>query len=201
MAIRTAESTFGARGVPLRLETDELIHGGVMFHATVPDFEGREPDRTLTRVAENQQRFAALGAFLFVVQHGSPATSGESGGVMLQTSGRPDLVALLPTTDQFEVVRRVGTNGNSRHTADEVLAWLRALDRAEPYVLLGAGLDFVEGYFVNSVRDPAGLAQNVYAFCPDFWDQGIGLLNTSSSAQDGIADYFRTERYFYFWWD
>jgi hypothetical protein len=58
----------------------------------------------------------------------------------------------------------------------------------------------VEGAFSGPVRDPAALAHNIYTFCPDFWNQGLGLTQ-HGPPEEGIAKYFSTEGYFYFWWD
>ena len=98
------------------------------------------------------------------------------------------------------MVRPIGTNGNRAHDSAHVLAWLRKLDRAEPFVLSGVGYDFVEGAFVAPVRDPVALAHNVYAFCPDFWNQGLGLFN-DGPPEEGIARYFTSARDFFLWRD
>lgn len=161
-------------------------------------------DNALNVVAEQQVRFATWGTFIFVLQHGSPRVevhSDASGSGLDVVGSESDMVAVLPTTDKFEVVRLLGTNGNHAHSADQIRAWLRELDRRQPFVLLGASYDFVEGAFLKPVDDPRGLAQSVYTFCPDFWDQGLGLVESAPSPQEGIAAYFTTERYFYFWWD
>jgi hypothetical protein len=155
-------------------------------------------------VAEQQERFIRMGAFLFVLEHGSPPVevrSDAADGGVVAVGGDPDVVALLPTTDKLEVVRFIGTNANRRHDTGEIVSWLRELDRDQPFVLLGAGLDFVEGAFLEPVHDPQTLAKNVYSVCPDFWDQGVGLAQSAPSPQEGLAAYFKTERYFHFWWD
>ena len=73
----------------------------------------------------------------------------------------------------------VGTNPNGAnygHDNAAVIAWLRALHAKQPFALTGAGRDFVEGRFVEPVRDPEALAEIVHAFCPDFFNQGLGLM-------------------------
>jgi hypothetical protein len=39
-----------------------------------------------------------------------------------------------------------------------------------PFVLAG-GHDFLDGRFVQAVKDPDGLAERMIAFCPDIVDQ------------------------------
>jgi hypothetical protein len=106
-----------------------------------------------------------------------------------------DQVALLPTRDQFEALTLMGTNGANydRSTAD-IVAWLRDLERDQPFVLTGAGFDFVEGRFTGAVRDPDALARRVYNFCPDVVDQGTGTVAALSAE-------LRRERTLYCWWD
>lgn len=191
-AVRAAEAKLGSKATALRLRTGDAVAGGVMF----PVPEG------LTALAHVHDELEAMGAYLFIVERGTPPVqvSGSDGASPTLLAGEPDILALLPTTDKFEVVRRVGTNGNGLHDSEQVLSWLRELDRTQPFKLVGVGFDFVEGVFVSAVHDPNAMARNVYTFCPDFWDQGLGLTQ-KGPPEDGIAKYFTTERYFRFWWD
>jgi hypothetical protein len=154
----------------------EPVPGAVMFHA----------DHGLERVAACHDRLEAAGSFLFLLE-----PTQEHG---------PDTLGLAPTTDKFEVIQLVGTNANRLHSPAEVLIWLRQLDQTQPFVLVGAGIDFVQGAFVAPVRDPVGMAHNVHSFCPDFWNQGLGLF-IKGEPEAEIAKYFTSQRAFFFWWD
>src|SRR5262249_53685472 len=68
-AIQTAMSIFGSQAVPLHLD-GHLVQGGVMLHTTVPEWDGPQPRSVLVQVAERQDQFASMGAFLFVLNHG-----------------------------------------------------------------------------------------------------------------------------------
>ena len=176
-----------------------------MLPTTVPVWNRPGPGSALGLVANRQAHFASMGAFIFVVSHGSPSVTvwpdGDPGREVVEFEGRPQVVALLPTTDKFEVVRLVGTSRNRPHDSGAVSTWVRELDRTQSFALLGAGIDFVEGFFLSPVGDPVALAHNVHAFCPDFWHQGLGLSQPAQSPEAGIASYFEAERYFFFWWD
>jgi hypothetical protein len=142
----------------------------------------------LDYISRTHDRLLADGAYLFLVQSGID---------------RPDLLGLLPTTDKYDVLRMLKTNGNRAHTHDEVIAWLKDIDRTDPWLLVGASYDAVDLFFVEPVHDPSALAKNVLSFCPDFYDQGIGLDPANHGADPivVIEQHFRTERLVHFWWD
>jgi len=174
-AVQLAESLLKVQSVPM-LVAGEPVPGAVMFHV----------NNGLDRVLDFHGRLEAKGSYLFLLRP-------------IEEHG-PDTVGLVPTTDKFEVVRIVGTNGNGLHSSEEVLAWLRQLDQVQPFELVGVGADFVQGAFVEPVRDPARMAQSVYSFCPDFWDQGLGLF-VKGDPEAEIERYFASDQTFFFWWD
>jgi hypothetical protein len=138
-------------------------------------------------LAQNQARFRQSGTYLFLYERGF--------GI------KPDVVGIAPTQDQFDLVRRVQTDAaNYGHDNAAVIAWLRDLDRDEPFDLSGAGMDFVEGSFRNPVKNPASLAVRIYSFCPDFVDQGLGLAERGEP-HALIEKYFASNLAFFFWWD
>src|SRR5262245_55158904 len=121
-AVSDLERITGAKGRPA-VSPDEEPLDGVVFFETKPDVGAR-------LVASNRARLRPSGAYLFLYDHGF--------GV------KPDVVGLAPTSDKFDVVRRTRTDAaNYGHDNAAVIAWLRELDREEPFELTGAGLDFV----------------------------------------------------------
>jgi hypothetical protein len=181
VAVRTAESLLGEKAAVLTASdaADSAIPTGRMF--TTND--------GLQKVADLHDRLAAKGAYLFLVEVGL--------GI------KPDRLGLLPTIDKYQVLETMQTNGNGAHSHAEVMAWLHALDRSDPWLLVGANYDFVDGFFVEPVHDPKALAQNVLSFCPDFYYQGIGLDPEKKGVPplELSEQYFKTERLFHFWWD
>ncbi len=153
----------------------ERATAGRAFHLPAADAE--KLVRTL------QPRFHERGFYLFRhEQH-------------FAISGEPDEVGLLPTRDPYEVLILMGTNGwNYDIGPDSVVAWLRALEREQPFVLTGVGFDFVEGRFTEAMRGAEALAQRFYGFCPDIVDQGTGSVRA-------LARHLRRSRELYCWWD
>jgi len=176
-ALRIVESALGTKAAPLTLDNGEVVSGGWMF----------KTENGLGQIGELNDQLLSHGAYLFLVQPGFD---------------KPDTLGLVPTGEKYEVIRMVGTNGNAAHTHEEVVAWLKDLDRREPWLLVGASYDFVEGFFAAPVRDPHALAQSVLSFCPDFYYQGIGLDPAKHGTPlEETEKYFQTERLFHFWWD
>jgi hypothetical protein len=141
----------------------------------------------LELVLRNQARLRPAGAYLFLFQRGY--------GV------RTEVIGIAPTTDKFDLVRRVQTDAaNYGHDNAAVIAWLRELDRDDPLDLVGAGPDFVEGAFRAPVKDRVRLAQRIHSFCPDFVEQGIGL-GEEGDPHALIQRYFASNLDFFFWWD
>jgi hypothetical protein len=126
--------------------------------------------------------FLAKGAYLFRYD--------QSFGI----GGAPDKMGLLPTTNKYDVMAVLETNGANMeiYTAD-VIAWMKQLEAEQPFVLTGIGMDYMEGYFTTPVKDPSGLAKRMYKFCPDIVEQGVGTVNA-------LAGELKKQK-LYFWWD
>ena len=89
-------------------------------------------DDGLSIVERDRMRVLDYGAYLFLAEHGFKREK--------------DTLGLAKTTDKFKVVQLVGTDGiNYDHDNADVITWLRQLDRDEPFVLTGAGFDYIEG--------------------------------------------------------
>lgn len=174
-AIRDAASLLGSQPQPLRSqgENGELT-GGVSFD--VP----QEKIEAILRKAHTG--FLAKGFYLFRCH--------PSYGI----GGKPDQVGLLPTADKYAVMAAMETNGdNYRIGTAGVIAWMKELEREQPYILTGIGFDYVEGHFTSPIKDPQGLARRMYQFCPDIVDQGVDTVsNLAQELKKGNL---------YFWWD
>ena len=173
-AIRDAAALLGSEPQPLESPEHGAIAGGVSFQAPHEKVEG------LLRKAHGE--FLARGFFLF--RHDNN----------FGLDGRPDHVGLLPTTDKYAVIATLETNGvNYEIGTAGVIAWLKDLEREQPFVLTAVGLDHLEGHFTTPVRDPKALARRMYEFCPDIVQQGVGsVAKLADEVKKGTL---------YFWWD
>jgi hypothetical protein len=177
-AVRALERLVDANSEPLVVQ-DSVGENVRTTGVVVP----AQAKRAEALVAAAQDRFLAQGFYLFrVAQH-------------FGIDGHPDTLALYPSRDRYAILRLVGTNGvNYDIGPDSIVAWLRALEREQPFVLTGIGFDWVSGRFTTPLADPDGLAQRFNAFCPDIVTQGTGTVAA-------LAREIRRSGELYCWWD
>jgi hypothetical protein len=142
-----------------------------------------EQKRAEDLLAQAHRPLRDKGLYLFLVEQA------------FAIGGKPDTLAILPTTDPYQVMTIVGTDAaNYEKDTGALITWLRALEAEQPFELTGIGLDFLSGRFTTPIKDPAGLAARIYDFCPDIVDQGVGSV-------EALATELRRSRSLYFWWD
>lgn len=109
--------------------------------------------------------------------------------------GIPDNISILKTSDSYDMLRVMGTNGwNYNISPDAVIARLKEWDSKFGIVLYGVGFDWVEAEFKHQPEDMPGFAKEVYSFCPDVVEQGTGTV-------EGLAKEMRRTNTLYLWWD
>jgi uncharacterized protein DUF4253 len=179
-AVTALERLAGASATPLVVQ--DSLGNTVRTDGVIVPVEGKRAEGL---VAAAQDSFLARGFYLFrVVQN-------------FGAGGRPDTLALYPSPDRYAILRLVGTNGaNYQIGPDSIVAWLKALERDQPFVLTGIGFDWVGGRFTTPLTDPGALAlaQRFNAFCPDIVTQG-----TETVAE--LARELERSGELYCWWD
>lgn len=180
-AVRALETLAGGRAVPLELEDPFTLET-----RRTEGFEVAFPaDRADSLLAAAAPLFRARGFLLF--------RDDQSFGI----GGEPERVALYPRDAPYEVMALAGTNGaNYGLETEDVVAWLRALERRHPFVVTGIGTDHVQGRFVRPLDrgEARKLARQFYDFCPDIVTQGVGSVGA-------LEDELRANGILYCWWD
>ena len=174
-AIQEAAKLLGAQPQVLKSETeDEVIRGGVSF-----DVPHEKIEAMLLEVHTN---FLAKGYYLFRYDNNFDA------------GGHMDRVGLLATTDKYEVMAAMDTNGDNYDIGTAgVIAWMKELEQEQPFILTEIGFDYMGGIFTSPVKDAPGLARRMYQFCPDIVDQGVETVKALASELE--------KGKLYFWWD
>ncbi len=109
--------------------------------------------------------------------------------------GDLDVVSVLVAEEPFAMLRTMGTNGwNYDLGTDAIVARLELWDERYGLDIYGVGYDFVEARLESLPSDTAAFAEEVYAFCPDVVDQGLGSV-------EALRDDLETHRVVSLWWD
>jgi hypothetical protein len=108
--------------------------------------------------------------------------------------GGLDLVGLVKTSDRDALIRRVGTaDPGKKATTDQIIAFLGALEKDEPFALEEIGEDFVAGRFTSAPKDPIGIARRCAEIAPE-------LVKGSGRAIDYLAEEIKANRTLYLIW-
>jgi len=139
-----------------------------------------EESRAKALVEQYQSEFLAKGAFLFFTRD--------------LTKRNGPAIAVLPTNDVYRAIAAVGTEGpNSDVDNGALIAWLREVEREQPFSIFGIGTDFLEVRFKTPIKDPADLAKRINQLCPD-GDEG-------PETERRQAEQLRDTRRVFLWWD
>ena len=90
-------------------------------------------------------------------------------------------------TDELQIVKWRQTNGINFNLSNiDLIRELSEWKNWCRFEVLGVGTDFIELKFINLPEDTTKFVNDIYSFCPDTIDQGVGeieflekeLLNT-----------------------
>lgn len=110
-------------------------------------------------------------------------------------NGQNDCLAILKTTDKYEILNHIQTNGiNYGIDTDSLITIIRGFDENYSLELIGASGDWCEFIVNNPNTDWEKLANEAYAVCPDVVDQGTGTVKA-------LERELKRVKRLYFWWD
>ena len=113
----------------------------------------------------------------------------------LQYDDNPYKIGILKSNDKYDSLRFMLTNGtNYDLDTDDVIGKLKEWDSLYKINLVCVGSDFVEIKLDNPPEDINNFAKEVYQFCPDSVDQGVGSL-------EALADEIKNTSRVFLWWD
>jgi len=175
-AIAAIEKATGARAEPIDAVAGEIpLSQGAAFAV-----DSRTAGRLVTG-SHDAFRKAGLYLFRFERSFGLP--------------GEKDRVGVLAAKDWVATIRRIGTSG-PRHgvKTEQIVAWLRGIEKEEPFDLWEIGVDYVAGRFRRTPRDPVALAHRAAKIAPD-------LVVGHSDPTEGLADLMGRNRTLYLIWE
>jgi Domain of unknown function (DUF4253) len=104
-------------------------------------------------------------------------------------------IGVLKGDDEYEILRIMHTDGGDYDISNQdVIDWLKELEKKAAFNIIGADSDWVEIEFTTLPKDVKTIAEAVYDFCPDAVDQGAGSV-------DELAKEIRQTKRLLLWWD
>jgi hypothetical protein len=122
-----------------------------------------------------------------------PSDSGSKPGDFLSAHGIEVVVG--KGTSQFDIVRIAATDAiNYGMGTEDLVTKLRQWDAAYGIDIYMADSDTIQLRLKTLPSDIHAFAREVYAFCPDIVDQGVGSMEALEQA-------IRESRELFLWWD
>jgi Domain of unknown function (DUF4253) len=110
-------------------------------------------------------------------------------------NNKPDILGILKTTDKYQILRQVQTDGiNWEIDNDSLLNLVKKFDKKYSLDLVGASGDWCEFIINKEPQNWLTLAKEAYKVCPDIVDQGSGTV-------EKLAAEMKQTKRLYFWWD
>lgn len=107
----------------------------------------------------------------------------------------PDEITILKTDDKFDLLRFEGTNGiNYDIYVEDVIQKLEKWDNLYGLEFTGVGFDFFQAYYQKLPDDLDQHSKELYSFCPDIVDQGVGSVSE-------LTKEIERSKELYLWWD
>lgn len=107
----------------------------------------------------------------------------------------PSTISIIKSTNQFDILDIQKTDGiNYDLENKDVIEKLKAWDNAYRIEILGADYDWVDLTIKKPIANIPEFAKEVYEFCPDAVDQGVGDIKE-------LEKIIRENRRLFLWWD
>ncbi|WP_197530881.1 DUF4253 domain-containing protein [Bythopirellula polymerisocia] len=95
-----------------------------------------------------------------------------------------DSVVVLKTSDPYEIILTLKTDGSNYEIANkDIVQRLRDWETRCSFKIIGAANSWVAVRFEKLPENICLFAEEVYEFCPDTVEQGVGLMNENESPE------------------
>lgn len=107
----------------------------------------------------------------------------------------PSTISIIPSHNKFDILRLQKTDGINYDVENEdVINKLKEWDKQYGIDIVGADYDWVDLILLKQIEDVPKLAKEVYSFCPDVVDQGVGTI-------EELEKILKEHNRVYLWWD
>jgi hypothetical protein len=107
----------------------------------------------------------------------------------------PDVVTVVRGGNTYDILKVQRTEAPHYHLDTKaIIAWLKEQQKQGPFVITGAGADWVEASFVRPPKNMGAFARRVVSFAPD-------VLREGPHTVDKLADRMAETNGFHLLWD
>lgn len=107
----------------------------------------------------------------------------------------PDMVTVVKGRNSYDLLKMQGTEAQGYQiSTQEIILWLKERQHDAPFVLTGAGADWLEARFIKPPRNTRLFAKKAAAFAPDVLSRGMETV-------DKLAESMEQTNGFYLVWD
>jgi hypothetical protein len=180
-----------------RKDAEEMLRrlgGSEVRPYSTCDFGRERDERCISAVLPERRASALLPVIRPELPPGTVAFLGTSRWLGEELHDGVELV-VGPGESQFDILRLARTDAvNYDMLTEDVVAKLREYDAAYGITITHAETDTVEFTLGRDPDDLLAFAADLYAFCPDIVDQGIGSV-------EALAESVEVAGAVYLWWD
>lgn len=176
------------------LEQYLLMFGVIVRHYSTYDFGRERDERALSVVIPEAEARTRLPDVRAALPDDHVAFIGTTRWLGDEQHEGVELV-IAPASSKFDIlhIARTDAANYDMGTAD-LIAKFQELDWRYGIDIIHAETDTIEITLNRMPNDVATFAEEMYTFCPDIVDQGIGSVET-------LAHAIEASGYVYFWWD
>jgi hypothetical protein len=107
----------------------------------------------------------------------------------------PDIVTVIKGANSYDILNVQGTEAPNYHLDTKaIILWLKEQQQLAPFVIVGAGPDWIEARFIRLPNSMQTFAKKVIAFAPD-------VLGREIETVDQLAERMDKMNGFYLVWD
>lgn len=155
-------------------ETGDILDG--FYNGIYITTSEEKANLTVRRLKDN---FKSKGYLIFVFE-------GESNSKN---------IGVIKGTDDLDILRYRRTDGiNHGYENKDIVAKISEWDNKFGITVIGCGRDWLEVEFKNLPTDLDAFSKEVYKFCPDSVDQGVGEV-------EKLKEYVKETHGVWLWWD
>ena len=147
------------------------------FHNGIQSKSSEEKANTI--VKKLKEKFREKGYLIFV----------------FSTEEESNIIGVLKGTDDIDILRYRRTDGiNYDYENDDLVAKVSEWNKKFGLTVIGCGRDWLELEFKKLPTDLDAFSEEVYEFCPDSVDQGVGEV-------ENLKELIKEMNGIWLWWD